>query len=173
MTEDHLKATVSLRGVIVAPDEEVLIVARSSDGDWELPGGRLGTCEDAIDGVHREIVEETGLDATVGQPIHAVAWRNEADCGRFAVYYDCTVDSKKVQLSHEHTDALWLSPTAAKNRVSEDQRTAINIVTNGQNQSTTVNTEIPSSVDATTESRSMGESDPDINIDSDHEHSHE
>jgi 8-oxo-dGTP diphosphatase len=161
MTENHLEATVSLRGVIVAPDNEVLIVARSSDGEWELPGGRLGKHEDAVDGVHREIVEETGLDAAIGQPVHAVAWRNDANCGRFAVYYDCTVDSKTVQLSDEHTDATWLSPTAAKTRVSEAQRTAISIVTTGQNQCTAVDTE---GVDSTTETGTHIESDPDVDI---------
>ena len=81
MTERPLRATVSQRGVVFAPDDEVLLVRRESDGGWELPGGRLGR-----EGVRREVVEETGLDPDLGQPVHVTSWINDAAEGRFAVY---------------------------------------------------------------------------------------
>ena len=46
MTDVHLEATVSLRGVVSAPCGDVLVVQRASDGGWELPGGRLAPDED-------------------------------------------------------------------------------------------------------------------------------
>lgn len=43
--DDLLCATVSVRGVIQNIHGQVLIVQRSSDHNWELPGGRLGQGE--------------------------------------------------------------------------------------------------------------------------------
>lgn len=124
MTEEPLRATVSLRGVLYA-DGDVLVVRRASDGGWELPGGRLGAEEDAVDGVRREIEEETGIRAAVGRPVHATAWRNDDDRGRFGVYYLCDADGRAVSLSHEHTDHEWLSPAEATDRLSDVQGEAV------------------------------------------------
>lgn len=139
MTEDHLEATISLRGVLFSPDGEILLVKRASDDGWELPGGRLGTHEDARAGVHREIEEETGLDARIGRPVHATSWRNETDRGRFAVYYWCEVPERadsdpdvasdggisSITLSHEHTDYAWLAPEPATERLTDVQTRAV------------------------------------------------
>jgi len=40
MTDEPPHATVSQRGVVFAPTDEVLIVRRATDGGRELPGGR-------------------------------------------------------------------------------------------------------------------------------------
>lgn len=125
MTAEPLRATVSLRGVLFAPEGEVLVVRRASDGGWELPGGRLGADEDAIEGVRREIEEETGLDVDVGRPVHAIAWRNEDGRGRFGVYYRCDAFERDISLSPEHTDHDWVLPSTAGNRLSGPQETAV------------------------------------------------
>lgn len=125
MTESPLHATISLRGVVLAPDDELLVVRRSSDGGWELPGGRLGAHEDAVPGLRREISEETGLDITVKEPVHTVSWRNDADRGRFGVYYNCTTNSKHVSLSEEHTSHEWTTPAEATTRLSDPQARAV------------------------------------------------
>lgn len=151
MTDEHLRATISLRGVLFSPHGDVLVVRRSSDGGWELPGGRLEAREDAPDGVRREFEEETGLDVRVVRPVHAASWRNDADSGRFAVYYRCEVADEAdvdsdldadtdvdreaaadpVSLSREHTQHAWLSPAAAADRLSEVQERAVSIATEG------------------------------------------
>jgi 8-oxo-dGTP pyrophosphatase MutT (NUDIX family) len=138
MTDEHLQATISLRGVVFAPCGDVLVVRRASDDGWELPGGRLGPHEDAPEGVRREIAEETGIDARIGRPIHAVSWRNEGDFGRFAVYYWCEPDGQgvdldsgadPVELSHEHIEHAWLPPHAAAERLSDPQERAVSAAT--------------------------------------------
>ena len=136
MTDVHLEATVSLRGVVSAPCGDVLVVQRASDGGWELPGGRLAPDEDVTEGVHREIVEETGLDTDVGRPVHATSWRNAADKGRFAVYYWCVPDGQgidlgsgadPVTLSYEHVDHAWLPPERALERLTGPQEHAVSV----------------------------------------------
>ncbi|WP_324756590.1 NUDIX hydrolase [Haloarcula montana] len=125
MTERHLYATVSIRGVLRTADDDVLLLRRATDGGWELPGGRLNVSDDDVpDGLHREIVEETGLDATIHEPVHATSWRNEADEGRFAVYYHCRVTGGTVSLSDEHTASDWFTVADATERLSDPQATA-------------------------------------------------
>ena len=125
MTDAPLHATISLRGVILAESGEVLAVRRASDGGWELPGGRLGAREDPVAALRREIDEETGLDAAVEEPLHTVSWRNDADNGRFAVYYQCTARKREISLSDEHTAAEWLSPDEVARWLSDPQTRAV------------------------------------------------
>lgn len=125
MTDEPLDATVSQRAVLFGPTDEVLVMRRASDGGWELPGGRLDVGESAIEGLCRELREETGLAAEVRRPIHTVSWRNDRGKGRFGVYYYCTADEQSVSLSHEHTDYEWLTPSAATERLSDTQGEAI------------------------------------------------
>lgn len=125
MTAEPLRATISLRGVVFGPDDDVLILRRASDGEWELPGGRLGSDEDTLLGLRREVEEETGLDAAVDGPVHTFAWRNDRNNGRFAVYYRCVAGGVSISLSGEHTDFEWLSPRAATDRLSDPQAEAV------------------------------------------------
>jgi len=110
MTENHLCATVSVRGVVLGPHERVLVVQRTTDGAWELPGGRLASGEQPRDGLIRELREETGLSVSVGTLCHANSWVNDDGCDRFGVYYACESASTAISLSDEHTDFRWASP---------------------------------------------------------------
>ncbi len=61
---------VGAYGLAVAPDDAVLL-CRVADGfpgagRWTLPGGGLEHGEDPLDGLVREVAEEAGLPATVG-----------------------------------------------------------------------------------------------------------
>lgn len=129
MTKDPLRATVSLRGIIFGPENTVLVVKRTSDGGWELPGGRLDAHEDCLEGLKREIREETGLDPTVREPVHTVSWRNDSDSGRFAVYYRCHSTGRTVSLSDEHTDCEWAPVRIARDRLSEPQQRGVDRAT--------------------------------------------
>ncbi|SDM00544.1 ADP-ribose pyrophosphatase YjhB, NUDIX family [Halogranum gelatinilyticum] len=124
MTEEPLRATVSQRAVLF-DGEEMLVVRRASDGGWELPGGRLDVGESTVDGLRREVREETGLDVVIRRPIYTISWRNDRGEGRYGVYYLCVAETTAVTLSHEHTAYDWLAPSAAADRLSDTQATAV------------------------------------------------
>ena len=126
MTHNPLRATVTQRGVVITPNECVLVVQRASDGGWELPGGRLDRQEDAIEGLMRELREETSLDPEVVAPVDTVAWVNDEGNGRFCVYYYCRGHRREVSLSPEHVAAEWRSIDAVGSRLSDPQTTAVN-----------------------------------------------
>lgn len=124
MDEQFLKATISIRGAVCRPDGRVLIVRRSSDDGWELPGGRIHRTEAVTDCLRRELREETALAVTVRRPVEATSWQNAAGKGRFAVYYHCTTESSEVSLSDEHTGFQWVSKATASRQLSEPQTAA-------------------------------------------------
>ena len=128
MTDTPLRATISQRGVVVSPDEHVLVVQRASDGGWELPGGRLDRREDAVEGLTRELREETSLDPEIVGPVDTVAWVNDDGNGRFGVYYYCRSARETVSLSAEHNAAAWESVQAATSRLSDPQTAAVEAV---------------------------------------------
>lgn len=125
MTEELLQATVSVRGIILNGSGQTLVVRRSSDGGWELPGGRLGPHEEVESGLQREIEEETTLNIEVGETVHANAWQNDDDNGRFAVYYRCWPFSRDVELSEEHESFRWIAYDTAESLLSDHAATAL------------------------------------------------
>ena len=93
---------VSVKGVLVTSDAKVVLVLNDR-GEWELPGGRIELGESAEDCLAREIEEELGVSAKVGQPIDSYLF--EVIPGRhvFIVTYSCFVDGAFLpRLSHEH-----------------------------------------------------------------------
>lgn len=125
MTDELLNATVSVRGVVFSEANDVLILKRSSDQEWELPGGRLGPDESVLDGLRRELREETRFEVEPTAIVHANTWRNDVDNGRFAVYYLCITDRQPVQLSAEHIDSKWIPYSEATTTLSQPQTTAV------------------------------------------------
>ena len=86
--------------VIIDDKKRVLFLKRSEyvekyAGDWDLPGGHLKQEENLIQGLKREVKEETNLD--VEEPKFLLKMDN---LNFFYVKYN----SEKINLSHEHTD---------------------------------------------------------------------
>lgn len=132
MTEELLRATVSVRGVLTTPRDETLVVKRSSDGAWELPGGRLAPEENVEAGLKREMDEETFLGVRVEDTVHANAWQNDDDEGRFAVYYRCRTDQREVRLSEEHDAFRWVTYAEAATLLPAPQASAVRRVRPGR-----------------------------------------
>ena len=140
MTDDLLCATVSVRAVIENTRGEVLTVQRSSDHDWELPGGRLSRGEPPREGLHREVREETGLTVEIAEIVKANSWINTAGDGRFAVHYYCETTDYSVTLSDEHVDSKWVLPRQVEQSLCDSQIDAVQITmaeTDGTSEKTT------------------------------------
>src|SRR5689334_24875449 len=63
-------------GAVVLDDAGRLLLVRRgrepSRGLWSVPGGRVEPGETGPDAVRREVLEETGLEITVGEPVGSV-----------------------------------------------------------------------------------------------------
>jgi 8-oxo-dGTP pyrophosphatase MutT (NUDIX family) len=75
---------------------------------WGPPGGKLHKDEDPVQGLQREVLEETGLEIQVFQPV--TTW-----FGKFnnlpilSIDYLCTCSANQILLSNEHEDYRWLT----------------------------------------------------------------
>lgn len=56
---------VAAGGFVTNENDEILLVKTRRDGHWVFPGGQIEVGENLIDGVIREVKEESGMDVTV------------------------------------------------------------------------------------------------------------
>lgn len=115
--DDHFRGHVTQKAVVFGPDGRVLLV-RSSDRSWVIPGGRLENDERAEAGLERELHEETGLSVSVSRPVLTATglWYTDDGQPMFTVVYGAEADSRDVVLNHEHDEYAWVSPTEATER---------------------------------------------------------
>ena len=62
----HPQHIVAVSGLIRHPDGKILLI-RSPRRGWEFPGGQVEEGENLIEALQREIQEETGITALIGQ----------------------------------------------------------------------------------------------------------
>jgi 8-oxo-dGTP diphosphatase len=91
-------------------DGKVLLMKRCEDDDiypghWDTPGGHLHIGESAVDGLKREVHEETSLRVKRARPVST--WAHETAIGISFITIDPGGD---VQLSNEHVAFHWFSP---------------------------------------------------------------
>lgn len=60
---------VAAGGIVENAQEEILLVKIRRNGHWVFPGGQVEVGENLIDGVVREVKEESGIDVSVSHLI--------------------------------------------------------------------------------------------------------
>lgn len=108
------KTGVSQKAVILNKEGRFLIIQRSATAPsnphkWDLPGGDLDFGENPIEGILREIKEETSLTIKEIKPFDV--YSNINDIGDFwvTIAYIAKAVSEKVNLSYEHNDFKWIN----------------------------------------------------------------
>jgi 8-oxo-dGTP pyrophosphatase MutT (NUDIX family) len=129
MVDSLHRATISVRGVLIHPRGQILLLQRVTDDEWELPGGRLESNEDTVVGLQREIIEETDLSVEIEEIVAANSWVNESGQDRFAVHYRCYTIDRVVDISAEHTDWTWVNPQDGQSLLCETQAAAVEAAT--------------------------------------------
>lgn len=82
-------------------------------GVFELPGGHIDFGEDMIEGLKREIKEELGMNAEIGDPFAAFTYRNEIKGSHSVevIFFARFIDQiEQVQINPEdHSEFGWFS----------------------------------------------------------------
>lgn len=90
--------------------EELLVLKRSDNGQWNFPGGKVEPPENLAEAASREVLEETGLEVNPHRII-SVFSNGTDDGGTFVfVMFETNVYRfGKVKLNREHTEYRWVT----------------------------------------------------------------
>jgi ADP-ribose pyrophosphatase YjhB (NUDIX family) len=103
---------------IVADGEgRIVLLRRSDNGRWALPGGVMDIGESIAHAVAREVREETGLqvepERVVGiytDPGHVFAFDDGEVRQQFSICFACRLVGGEIRASGESTDVRFFSP---------------------------------------------------------------
>ena len=114
---------VAAKAVITDGEGRILLVREASTydegtniGRYNIPGGRLNPGESYEKGLHREIKEELGLEVDCLYPLHIGEWRpviKDVPHQIIGIFSVCKAKNKKINLSKEHDNYLWVDPKIA------------------------------------------------------------
>ncbi|MBI2574055.1 MAG: NUDIX hydrolase [Candidatus Wildermuthbacteria bacterium] len=115
MGNDMSKIGVSQKVVILNGEGKLLTIRRSDTAPvrplhWDLPGGDLDFGEDPIQGIIREITEETGLAVEHPEPFDVEAHVNSDGDFWVTIAYKVRCGIEDVKLSYEHDEFQWVAP---------------------------------------------------------------
>jgi ADP-ribose pyrophosphatase YjhB (NUDIX family) len=95
----------------------ILLIRRSDNALWSIPGGVMEVGERIADTVAREVREETGLEiepeTIVGiysNPRHVVEYTNGEVRQQFSICFACRLVGGQLATSHESTEVGFFTP---------------------------------------------------------------
>jgi ADP-ribose pyrophosphatase YjhB (NUDIX family) len=99
--------SVSVAAVITNDAGDVLLIQRRDNGHWEPPGGVLELDESIVDGLRREVNEETGLE--IGPGRLTGVYKNIAQ-GIVALVFRASGTGIPAESTDESARVAWVAP---------------------------------------------------------------
>lgn len=115
-----------IQKALIERNGKYLVTLRSKNAKYfplyyDFPGGKLEFGEDFIDGIKREVKEETDLDCEVIKVLAEYEFdldNKGQSTHRFKIY-NVKVDSDEVKISSEHEGYLWVTKEELVNLKTE------------------------------------------------------
>jgi 8-oxo-dGTP pyrophosphatase MutT (NUDIX family) len=106
--------------VVLNEDKQILLIKRTDNGNWSLPGGAMDLGESIGQAALREVQEETGIDCEltglVGiytNPNHVLEYTSDGEVRQeFSVVFTARAVSGQPTPSSESSQVVWVSPEA-------------------------------------------------------------
>lgn len=98
-------------GAVAVRDGAILLIRRGqapSEGRWSLPGGRVEWGESLAEAIAREVLEETGLAAVVGDLAGVVERHYPPEFHYVILDYFVTTEAGTPVPGGDVTDARWV-----------------------------------------------------------------
>ena len=118
----HFLNSKPCAGGLVVHDGRLLLVRRAFEpfkGWWDVPGGFLEAGEHPVDGVVRELREETGLEVRPGGLVGIYMDRYGPDGDpTMSLYYQCEVIGGAERAGDDATELGWFRPDALPDRIA-------------------------------------------------------
>ncbi|PIT93075.1 MAG: hypothetical protein COU06_01950 [Candidatus Harrisonbacteria bacterium CG10_big_fil_rev_8_21_14_0_10_38_8] len=96
------------QNVVVRNPEGLVLLLKHTTGKWLLPGGKINSGESSMDGLKRELKEETGIkDFEVERILDISTWIGDNE-GTYIVTFLINIsDIPDINLSEEHSEYAW------------------------------------------------------------------
>ena len=113
---------------------ELLLIGRTDNGLWALPGGAQDIGESVVQAARREVYEETGIDIEItglsgiySDPRHVIAYDDGEIRQEFSLCFHAKPIGGEPRSSSETSDARWVSPDSLQNlKIHPSMRLRIN-----------------------------------------------
>lgn len=113
---------MSVSAVIVDDEGRILAIGRRDNDHWEPPGGVLELAESILDGLVREVHEETGL---IVVPDRLTGVYENMLPGIVALIFRCRITDGKPTATAESYEGAWLTRSDIVERMAEAYATRI------------------------------------------------
>jgi len=97
----------------------LLLIKRGDNGLWAMPGGALDLGESLAQAVHREVVEETGIEVEAvdilgvySNPGHVIAYDDGEVRQEFSICFLAEPRGGELRTSDESKEVIWVEPSA-------------------------------------------------------------
>ena len=107
----------AVTAIVINNSNELLMIERSDNGYWAVPGGAQDIGESVIDAVKREVGEETGIVVEVvhltgiySNPRHVIAYDNGEVRQEFSLCFRAKPVGGSLRMSAEATKVQWIAP---------------------------------------------------------------
>src|SRR3954453_20671071 len=106
--------------VVTNDDGDILLIRRSDNGNWALPGGAMDIGESLPDAAVRETAEETGIDVEITglvgiftDPRHVILYTSDGEVRQeFSVVFTARVIGGEPTPSDESREVRWVTRDA-------------------------------------------------------------
>ena len=115
---NHPKHIVSAAALITREDGRV-IVLKNARGEWEFPGGQVEEGETIVQGLLREIAEETGVQVKVGPLVGVYSRVCEPATVNFT--FLCEWVAGELKTSKESVEVIWEHKDQALAKITKPQ----------------------------------------------------
>lgn len=108
----------SVNAVVTTADGEILLIQRSDNGNWALPGGAIDLGESIADATIREVEEETGIRCSItglvglySNPRHVIEYTSNGEVRQeFSIVLTAAVAGGTLRTSSESISVRWVPP---------------------------------------------------------------
>ena len=108
---------VAVTAAVRNKNGELLMIERTDNGLWALPGGAQDLGESVVEAARREVREETGIDVEVtglsgiySDPRHVIAYDDGEVRQEFSLCFHAKPVGGNLRPSSESREARWVSP---------------------------------------------------------------
>jgi ADP-ribose pyrophosphatase YjhB (NUDIX family) len=112
----------SVNVVVVNDQSEILLIRRSDNDNWALPGGAIDLGESVVQAAIRETKEETGIDCEItglvgiySDPKHIILYTSNGEARQeFSIVLTARATGGHRTPSAESTEVRWVSPSGIR-----------------------------------------------------------